>query len=271
MKRFRIRESKYKIEKHWAFLQHWKAARLFELQASAGAELKFQISNSKFKILYWHTLSLIILAVLLFAIPVFSEEIDGLIVAVNGKVITEGDLGLAEKMNDLFLFSKSAFSRSRTEAIGKLVDLELLRQELTNFSLTQEDESKIEGRIRSLRDAHAGQGGWEIFLLQLGLQEQELRTYLRLESSILKFVDFRFRPFATVSAEEIKGYYEGKLADQLKKASVELPPLSQVASKIEEILREEKINASFDQWIGSIYRNSRIEYFNRESESHSNE
>lgn len=213
----------------------------------------------------------IILTAILFAVPVFSEEIDGLIVAVNGKVITEGDLNLAEKMNELFLSSNNEFPRSRTEAIGKLVNRELLRQELAGFSLTPEDESKVESRIRSLRDTHASQGGLEVFLLQLGLQESELHAYLRLEFSILKFIDFRFRPFAVVSAEEIKEYYEGKLADQLKKAKVELPPLSQVSVKIEELLREEKVNVSLDQWIGSIQRNSRIEYFNKESESHSNE
>jgi hypothetical protein len=232
---------------------------------------KFWIRKSKFHIHYIHFLGRMILVAILFAVPVFSEEIDGLIVAVNGKVITEGDLALAKKMNDLFLYGNNENPRSRTEAIGKLVDLELLRQELANFSLTQEDESKVEDRIRILRDAYIGQGGLEVFLLQLGLQELELRAYLRLEFSILKFVDFRFRPFAVVSAEEIKEYYEGKFADQLKKANVELPPLSQVSVKIEEILREEKVNASLGQWISSIHRNSRIEYFNKESESRSNE
>jgi len=242
-----------------------------DLPVSAGDKPKFQISHLEFYNHCWRSLGCMILAVILFSVPIFSEEIDGLIVAVNGKVITEGDLALAEKMNRLFPNSNNAVPRSPTEEIGKLVDLELLRQELANFSLTQADESKVEDRIRVLRYTHAGQGGLADFLLQLGLQELELRAYLRLEFSILKFVDFRFRPFAVVSAAEIKEYYEGSLADQLKKANVELPPLSQVSAKIEEILREEKVNASLDQWIGSIQRNSRIEYFNKESESHSNE
>jgi hypothetical protein len=214
---------------------------------------------------------IIFFAAIFFAIPVYSQEIDRLIVAVNGKVITEGDLDLAAKLNALISYGKNAAPRSRAEEINRLVDFELLRQELANFSLTQEDESKVEVRIQSFRDAYAGQGGLEALLLRLGLQEPELRSYLRLESSILKFVDFRFRPFAVVSAEEIKDYYEGKFADQMKKAKEKMPPLSEVAAKIEEILREEKVNASLDQWIGGIHHNSRIEYFNQESESKSDD
>jgi parvulin-like peptidyl-prolyl isomerase len=225
---------------------------------------KFEFLNVR------HGLLPALLAAVFFAAPVSGEEIDRLLVAVNGTVIMEGDVDLAAKLNELIFYGKNALPRTRTEEINRLIDLELMRQELTNSSLTQEDESKVEERMQSLRDLHADQGGLSALLARLGLQESELRSYLRLESSILKFVDFRFRPFAVVSAEEIKAYYEGKLADQLKKAKVERPALSQVSARIEDILREDKINASMDQWIGGIRRNSRIEYF-QESESKSDD
>jgi parvulin-like peptidyl-prolyl isomerase len=226
-----------------------------------------QISNFEFRIVRrWFLPAM--MAVMLWTAPIWGEEIDRLIVSVNGTVITEGDLDLAAKLNELILYGKSAAPRSRTEEINRLIDLELLRQELTNFSLTQEDESKVEERMQSLRDIHADQGGLSALLARLGLQESELRSYLRLESFILKFVDFRFRPFSVVSVEEIKAYYEGKLAAQLKKAQVALPSLPQVSARIEEILKEDKMNASLDQWIGDIRRHSRIEYF-QESESKS--
>ena len=95
----------------------------------------------------------------------------------------------------------------------------------------------------------------------LGLQESELISYLQLESSILKFVDFRFRPFVSVSEEEIKKYYETRLIPQLQKAKLEIPPLAQVSTRIEEILREEEVNALLDQWIKEVRRSSRIENF----------
>ena len=191
-----------------------------------------------------------------------AAEIDRLIAAVNGRVITEGDLDLARNLNAIIFYDKSPGNSSRDDEVERLVDLELMRQELKSFSMTQEDETKVEARLQSLRDAYAGKGGLPQLLQRLGLQESELVSYLQLESSITKFVDFRFRPFVHVSEEEIKAYYRTRLTPQLEKAKVALPPLTQISTRIEEILREEKINAVLEQWIKDVRRNSRIEYFN---------
>ena len=197
--------------------------------------------------------------------PVCGEEIDRLIAAVNRSVITEGDLELANAMDAIIANDFKPSPRSRSESIDRLINLELMRQELNNFSLSSEDESRIEERIKSLRQANSSKGSLESLLLRLGVHEAELRSYLRLESSILKFVDFRFRPFVSVSAEEIRHYYEATLTPQLQKAKLEIPSLTEVSAKIEEILQEEKINASLEKWIEDIRRNSRIEYFEEES------
>jgi tRNA isopentenyl-2-thiomethyl-A-37 hydroxylase MiaE len=192
---------------------------------------------------------------------VCGEEIDRLIAAVNGKVITEGDLDLARSLNVITLSGGSLRSDTRSQLIDRLIDQELLRQELQNFSGVREDEARVQARLQSLRDAYAEKGGIRAALQRLGLQESELIAYLRLQSTILSFVSYRFRPFASVSDEDIRKYYEGRLAAQLKKSGLELPPLPQIAGRIEEILREEKINAMLDQWIQEIKPNSRIDYF----------
>jgi hypothetical protein len=190
------------------------------------------------------------------------EEIDRLIAAVNGKVITEGDLDTARGVNAVLFNGNNAQGSPQQEEINQLIDLELMRQELKNFSWTQEDENKIGARMQLLRDTYAEKGGLTALLRHVGLQEDELVAYLRLKSSILKFVDFRFRPFITVTEAEIRNYYEGRFADQLRTSKLDLPALAQVSSKIEDILREEKINAALEKWINEIKRNSRIEYFN---------
>jgi hypothetical protein len=204
----------------------------------------------------------LIICFILSAPWVFGSEIDRLLVAVNGDVITEGDLSLARSLNEVLLYDQSAQPNSRDNEIDRLVHLELMRQELKNFSMTQEDESRVDARLQSLRDVYAGKGGLPLLLQKLGLQESELMAYLQLQSAIMKFVDFRFRPFIKVSDEEIKAYYEERLAAQLEKAKLPLPALTQVSSRIDGILKEEKINAALEQWIKEIKRNSRIEYFN---------
>jgi len=191
----------------------------------------------------------------------FGEEIDRLIAAVNGVAITEGDLDLARNLNAIVFYGNAVAADSRNEGMERLIDQELMRQELKNFSMTDEKEGEIEARMRSLRDAYSEKGGLPALLNRIGLQESELISYVRLESSIMKFVDFRFRPFISVSTEEVRAYYENRLTLQLQESGIDLPPLGQISGKIEAILKEEKINAALDQWIKEIRRNSRIEYF----------
>lgn len=194
-------------------------------------------------------------------------EIDQLLAAVNGKVITQGDLDLWRSLNAVVSYDKSTAPASQENEIDRLVDQELMRQELKNFSISQEDETKVQARLQSLRDAYAEKEGLPLLLQQLGLQESELISYLQLESSIMKFVDFRFRPFVRVSEDEIKAYYENRLALQLEKAKIVLPPLAEVSTRIEEILVEEKVNTALEQWIKEIRQNSRIEYFDAAHDS----
>jgi hypothetical protein len=193
---------------------------------------------------------------------IYGAEIDRLIAAVNGVAITEGDLNLARSLNTILFYGRSDAAGSRSEEIERLIDQELMRQELKNFSMTEVEESKIAARMQSLRDGFAEKGGLSGLLQRTGLQESELIAYIRLESSILRFVDFRFRPFVSVSEEDIRAYYEKRLIPQLRESGIGLPALDQISAKIEVILREEKTNAVLDQWMKEIRRSSRIEYFN---------
>lgn len=191
-----------------------------------------------------------------------AAEIDRLIAAVNGVAITEGDLSLARSLNEILSYDGNVAGTSHRDALERLIDRELMRQELSNFSVTEVEEAKIEARLQSLRDAFAAKGGLAALLQRVGLQESELKSYIRLELSLLKFVDFRFRPFVSVSDEEIRNYYDKRLVPQLRESKIDVPPLDQISAKIEVILREEKINAVMDQWIQEVRASSRIEYFN---------
>ncbi len=193
--------------------------------------------------------------------PVRGEEVDRLLAAVNGKVITEGDLVLVRSLNAVISGAAVGAGYDDSQAIERLIDLELMRQQLKDFNLGRQDDARVQARIQALRNAYAQKGGIGEVLRRFGLQESELISYLELESAIEAFIDFRFRPFASVSQEEISSYYQGRFAEQLRASGLSLPPFEQVASQIEEIVREEKINAMLDQWIREMRRNSRIEYF----------
>ncbi len=190
-----------------------------------------------------------------------AEEIDRLLVSVNGKVITKGDLLLTRELNAILAVGKNQPASSGEEEINRLIDLELMRQELASFPIAAEDEGKIQARMQELQKAYASVGGLSSVLRSRGLQESELLNYVRLQDSILRFIDFRFRPFVSVEDQEIQKYYKEKLVPPLQKAGAPIPPLEEVSGSIEEILKEEHVNTSLNQWIEDVRRHSRIEYF----------
>ena len=191
-----------------------------------------------------------------------ASSIDRLVAAVNRVVVTEGDLSLARSLNAIISYTSSAAIGSRSEEIDRWIDRELMRQELNNFNMADIQESAVEARLQALGNGFAARGGLPALLQQTGLLESELVSYIRLELSILKFIDFRFRPFIQVSKEEIHAYYNERLIPQLRESKIELPEIDQVSTRIEAVLREEKVNAALDQWMKEIRRSARIEYFN---------
>jgi hypothetical protein len=124
----------------------------------------------------------------------------------------------------------------------------------------------VSAAMKGLRDHYGGEEGLAQELEEIGIQESELLSILRLEFSILKFENFRFRPFAPrASIKDIENYYNERYVPQLQNLGLEIPPLETVSSEIEDNLIEEQINADFDQWIQDTRRNARIEYFNANS------
>ncbi len=192
-----------------------------------------------------------------------AAEIDRVLAAVNGKVITESDLRLARNLNALLVFGQkvSGGEPSVEEQISRLIDLDLIRQELESFPLDPGEQKAIEARVEELKAGYAEIGGIEPIMRRLGLQPGELQSYLSLQASILRFVNLRFRPFVSVTPEEVQAYYRDRLLPKLQQANSPAPPIGKVSADIENILKEEKVNAALDSWIKEIRNHSRIEYF----------
>ncbi|MEJ2110523.1 MAG: hypothetical protein P8Z37_11560 [Acidobacteriota bacterium] len=190
-----------------------------------------------------------------------AEEVDRLLAAVNGSVITEGDLYVARSLNRLVHPGETAADSTEEETLDRLIDLELIRQEMKNFRIELEDENVIDRRMQELRQQYADSGGLDMHLRKFGLAGEELDSFLRLEISVMKFIDFRFRPFVRVSEEEIAAYYNERLQPQLRAQGLELPPLKEVSGGIRNNLIEEKMNAELDEWIEDARSSADIRYF----------
>lgn len=186
---------------------------------------------------------------------------DRLLAAVNGMVLTQGDLELARSLNAVLLFGRGRQDPGLRQEVERLIDLELFRQELERFSVAAAEEGQVRARLDELRRGYAEIGGLPVLLRRLGLQESELTDYLQLQALVLKFIGLRFRPFVSVSDDEVESYYRDVLVAELLKTASAPPPLSEVAEQIRGLLTEDKVNEAMEEWIRSIRGGARIQLF----------
>ncbi len=194
-----------------------------------------------------------------------SVEIDKVLAAVNGKVITESDLRLAGSLNALLMYGQKdpAGEPTAEEQLSRLIDLELIRQELQTFPPESVELNLIDSREEKLKAGYTEIGGLDSMMQKLGIRSDELKSYLGLQISIMRFVNLRFRPFVSVAPEEVQSYYRDKLVPRLKQANSPIPAIERVAADIENVLKEEKVNAALEAWIKEIRNNSRVEFFGK--------
>ncbi len=188
-------------------------------------------------------------------------RLDRLLAVVNGRVVTLGDLELARDLNAVLMFGRGAPPSSAREELERLVDQELLRQELERFGVGEAESGYVQARLDELRKGYAEIGGLPVLLRRLGLQESELLAYLHLQAKLLRFIDLRFKPFVAAGDDEVAYYYRDVFARRLRDAGLAVPSLADAADKIRSILIEEKVNAALDEWLRNARSASHIEYF----------
>jgi predicted component of type VI protein secretion system len=191
-----------------------------------------------------------------------AQEVDRLLAAVNGKVITELDLRMTRWLNAVLDLGQSRQVQSRQEELEQLMEMEIVRQEMENYPIPQAQiDAAVASKVEYLRNTYAEIGGLPALLGQLNLEMDELIQKIRIVVKTERFIATRFAPFVNVSPEEAENYYRLRLLPNLKEKGFAAPPLAEVSAKIEALLIEEKKSAAWSQWFENLKKNSRMERF----------
>jgi hypothetical protein len=154
--------------------------------------------------------------------------------------------------------------RALEQLISRTLIQQQIRQEDATAALPSDDD--VRERVNEVRKelpvcVHmncASDSGWQAFLNQGGLTAPQVEAYLKLRLEILRFIEIRFRQGIRISREETEAYYRDKLVPQYAKGS-QVPPLSAVASRIQEILLEEQVNVMFGNWLDNLRKQGDVE------------
>lgn len=170
----------------------------------------------------------------------------------------ERDLRLTDFLNRARLDLGPA---ARRQAAERLIDQEIIRQEIVTGRYNRPADSEAEALARNFRQDRFGGSESRLreALRKYDLNEQQLQSQFLWQLTVLRFIDERFRLGVLVTDEEIQAYYDQHLSE-LQREYPRNPTFEALKDQIRETIEGERINQEFDRWVQEARKRYRIEY-----------
>ncbi len=221
----------------------------------------------------------LVLALLLSALPTFTAQqpgpssaspvvLDRAVAVVNKHVILASDLDDEIRLSVLDPNTVLQVEITRQQALDQLISRALIEQQIRqqDIEAIEPPQSEVDARLHEIRTELpvcarqncASDAGWKAFLAAHGLTAERVESYLRYRLEILRFIEQRFRQGIQISPQQIETYYHDTLMPQYAPGET-IPPLAQVAPRIQEILLQQQVNQLFDNWLTDLRRQGDVE------------
>ena len=188
--------------------------------------------------------------------------LDRVVAVINGDVLLQSDVNEELRFAALEPFSVSPGTDTLKRAARRLANRTLILQQMRQ----QQDlgikvtDDQVQQALTDLR-THlpacrkyncAAEEGWKAFLAANDLTEQEVITHWKQRLAILRFIDIRFRTGIRISNEEVETYYQKSIVPVFERQKEKPPPVSEVSSRIQEILLQQHVNGLLQDWLNSL-------------------
>jgi SurA-like N-terminal domain len=191
------------------------------------------------------------------------DIVDRIVATVNGRAILQSDWEDALHYEAFIAghSSEQLASAERGGALDRLIDQELLRQQIRSSDFQHASDQEIAARIQEIRRQYPGadsDSGWHAALARYGLTEKELEHRVALQLDLMRLVDARLRPTVQIDSKSIESYYNQELLPQLRQSGAQQIPLAQASPKIKELLTQRKIDQLLTAWLQTLRTGSEI-------------
>jgi peptidyl-prolyl cis-trans isomerase SurA len=210
------------------------------------------------------TITALLLLALAAPVSAATEVIDRIVAIVNGKLILQSDVEQEARM-EAFLAGQAASEYKPEDLRGivdRMIDRQLVHEQMRTVREVATTSQAVERRMKQLREnfgkAAESDAGWQKILADAGISEMDLRAHYADEVQTMRFLEARLRPQIQVDGAAVEVYYREKLLPELQKNSGREVPLSEVSSRIREILIEQRLDESLTQWLKSLREQSEI-------------
>jgi peptidyl-prolyl cis-trans isomerase SurA len=210
-------------------------------------------------------LTLLLSALLLAPSPSAAEVIDRIVATVNGRVILQSDLDEA-LCYEALLTSRPLTSFSdddRRAVLDRLIDQELLREQMTSADFRHATDAEVAARIAEARKQYpqaSTDNGWQSLLASYHITAKDIFAHVQQQIDLMRLVDARLRPAVQIDAKSIEAYYRDQFVPKLKQAGASEVPLAEVSSKIRELLTQEKVSEMLISWLQTLRSEGQVHF-----------
>ena len=211
----------------------------------------------------YSTLACILLS-LAIALPARAGDVlDRIVATVNNHIILQSEWQDAVRY-EAFVSGRGLDQlqpADRKAALDRLIDQELLREQMRSSGFPHASGEEGEKRIQEIRKQYPGaetEAGWQAALVRYGLTENELKKRVALQVDLMGLIDTRLRPNVVIDPKSIESYYNQELLPQLRQSGAQQVSLAEVSPKIKELLTQQKMNQMLVAWLQDLRSGSRI-------------
>ncbi|MGD0789270.1 MAG: peptidylprolyl isomerase [Terracidiphilus sp.] len=200
--------------------------------------------------------------------PAVPVVLDRVVAVVNNHAILSSDLDEEIRLSVLDSGHAGLGVLTRKMAVEQLIARALIQQQFRQQDMQSAEatQAEVDLRLAEIRRqlpacVHqncVSEAGWTAFLATNGLTPGRVESYLRNRIGILRFIEERFRQDIRISQAEIETYYRQTLLPQYAKGEA-IPPMEEVAPRIQEILLQRQVNVLFGDWLTTLRKQGEVE------------
>jgi len=195
------------------------------------------------------------------AAGVHGEIIDRIAVTVGDHVISEQEI-IHENQVAAFLNREKPdlSAKARRDAAGRLVKQQLIRQEMDETHYPMPAKSEADPLEKQVVAEYGGEAPYSAALASSGLTRDDVLDQLWWQLTILRFIDYRFRPAVHVPGEAVQAYYDQQVKTWKNEGRTDIPTLEESRDSIEKIITEERVDRALDTWLADETQRRNVRY-----------
>ena len=142
---------------------------------------------------------------------------------------------------------------ARKESAQRLIDQVFIRNEIAAGEYESAPVSESQNLLASIKKSrYPTEAAYHTALSNYGIAEDDLKAQLVWQTTVLHFIELRFRPAVLVTEDEITAYF-----NQHKKAG---ETLEAAHDKLEDTIAEERVNTALFDWLARRRKATKVVY-----------